>query len=134
MRLTVNDVLKDFLKKGDITNLLYILYLIQQSARVTINNYLLFCAAAPTRFCSYRPSSGTSFTKEYIYNEYSMVHYAINCSIQGLLAARWPHVALPRRPYWQTYMQTFLHICLVSSYYGKQRAFVTLVFFWCVGL
>ena len=44
--------------------------LIQLIARVTINNCVLFCAAVPTFFDPYRPYSGRSCTKEYIYYKY----------------------------------------------------------------
>lgn len=44
-------------------------YLIQLTARVTINSCLLFCDAPPTCFGPYRPLSGRSFMKEYIHNK-----------------------------------------------------------------
>ena len=44
-------------------------YLIQQTARVTINKHVLLCNAPPTCWDFYRPSSGRYFKAEYNYRE-----------------------------------------------------------------
>ena len=61
-----------------------------------------------------------------IHGSYSVGFIYYICSIQGLLAAHWPQVELPRRPDWQT----FLRVCLDFPYYWEQGVFVT-TFFLC---
>lgn len=54
-------------------------------------------------------------------------------SIQGRLAAHWPHVERPTRLDWQT----FLSVCLDFPYYWEQGGFLSTVFFFvcvCAGL
>ena len=64
-------------------NILTIHYSLQLTASVTINNYL-FCDAPPTCFGTYKAFSGTSFTKQYIYNRYCQrsVYYTYGIEIQ----------------------------------------------------